>query len=153
MVYFQNVVAVDAVGFHAVRRSFDQKGVKVELFPGRSAQAPLVVLHDKKNGKLPYRGHIQCLVKIAFRRTPVARKNQGQFLLSAQFVGQGNAVSHTQLGSQMGNHAHDMVFFAAKVKRTVSAFGETGHFSLKLRKKSKKGHFASGENPQVPVHG
>ncbi len=47
---------------------------------------------------------------------------------------QADAVCNGQLRAQMGNHAHHMVFDAAKMEGSVSALGKSQLFALKLCK-------------------
>ena len=65
----------------------------------------------------------------------------------------GNAICNSQLWTQMGNHATDLMLLGSEVKASVSALCEPVFLALKLSEQSVQGDPSGCEDAKVPMHG
>ena len=150
-VHFEHIIAVDLHGLHAVSRAFIHEGFEAELLITGRAQAVTVVFNHENNRQLPYGGHVQGLVEVAFAGPAVAGVGERHFGLFLQQIGQGNATGHGQLRSEVRNHTHNVVLVGTKVEAAVPALSKAQALTLPLRKQAPQRHLAPREHAQVAV--
>ena len=76
-VYFQNVVAVDGQGSHAISNTPVGKSFTAVLLVNRRGKSVGIILYDEKNGEPPYRSHVKGFVEFPLTGRSFASESQG----------------------------------------------------------------------------
>ena len=150
MVHVKQVVPIDLNGVLLGDAVSDglvcEVGASELLFAGRG-QSPGVVFDADDDGKLPHGSDVHGFVKVPLGSATVTGEHKRASSRAVELLCEGHTVGQTELGAEVADHAHDVVFRASEVEAAVPALGEAVVFALELGKESVQGHVTRGEDP------
>src|SRR5688572_14982690 len=71
IVYFKNIISIDAHGINAISNAFICEAFTPELFTAWCRKSVTIIFDDKENRKIPHRSNINGLMKIALAGSAV----------------------------------------------------------------------------------
>src|SRR5687767_13993777 len=92
-------------------------------------------------------------MKIAFAGSAVTGKNNGHFFLLVKLARKRNSISDAHLGSEVRDHADDIVIPGSEMERAIPSLRKSPWFALELCKETMKRNATGGKYSKVAMHG